>query len=99
MSIPKLLTKRPNENRLYAFDFTNLLGTSETISTVASVTADTPSGADALTIGSTSISGANAQVRLSGGTDGYTYTVTCQITTSASNTLEDVGRLKVDVDS
>lgn len=86
-----LLTKRPGESRLYDFDFAGVMATGETISTVTGVTA-TPTG---LTVGATSSSGTIAQVRLSGGTDRTIYELTCTVTTSASNTLELVGRLQV----
>ena len=88
----KRLFKQPAESRLYDFDFSGKMRTGETIATVVSVVA-TPSG---LTVGATSFSGQVAQVRLSGGTADTDYKLTCKVTTSASNTLEIDGRLKVE---
>lgn len=87
-----ILTKQPSENILYDFEFADKMATAETVASVVSVTA-TPTG---LTVGATAFSGTIAQVRLSGGTTGTEYLVTCKITTSLSNALEMEGRLWVE---
>ena len=59
-----------------------------TISPSGELTEDT-SNTDAVTIGGTSYAvNTVAAIRLSAGTSGKWYTVTCQITTSAGRTLE-----------
>lgn len=72
------------------FDFTSKLAVGETIST-ATVTAAVYSGVDAspsaIISGSASISGAQVTQKLTAGTAGVIYKLTCSITTSASNTL------------
>lgn len=88
--------KRPGESRLYEFDFTDLLATGETVSAVSGVTATTPSGSSALTVGSPTLTSPSAFVRISGGTSGYVYLLTCTVTTSASNTLVACGHLRVE---
>jgi hypothetical protein len=96
------LTKQPNESRLYEMDFSNLLNTGETISTVDSVTqlewdADTSSYVPTtdLTLGSPATNGTIAQVRISDGVDQKTYKVTFLVTTTDSNILESEGVLAV----
>lgn len=66
----------------YKFDWSEWLGSGETIST-KTVTAD-----DGITVDSSSITDSNTSVtvRLSGGSDNKEYKVTCEITTSDSNT-------------
>ena len=77
--------KQPWEDIAYDFDFTPLLGSGETLSSATSATGD-PSG---LTIGSPALNGTKkVQVRISGGTNGQTYTVTVRAATSAANNRE-----------
>lgn len=90
MSI-QTLEKQPSESRLYDFDFSSNMSVSETISSVDVLTS-TPTG---LTVGSSVVSGQLVQVRLSAGTDGQVYKLTCRITTSLSNILELDGQLRV----
>ena len=95
----RTLIKRPGESILFTFDFTALLNSGETISSVSSVTQINPNSPDAadLTLGSpTDNDAAYAQCRISGGTDGYTYPVICTVTTSASNTRQDWVQIKVE---
>jgi hypothetical protein len=79
-------------SRVYEWDFSDFdeLEAGETISSPA-VTAD-PSG---LTIGTPSVSGSSVFCRLSGGTAGVTYEVTCAVTLSSGGTLDMVGRQPV----
>jgi hypothetical protein len=71
-------------SRVYEFDFSDFaeLEAGETISS-PSVSVD-PSGP---TIGTPSVSGDSVLVRISGGTAGVTYTVTCTVTLSSGGTL------------
>lgn len=94
MSTPTLI-KQPSESRLYTMDFAANCAVGETISSVTSFAADTPTGATALTVGGASCSGTTASARISGGTDGKQYKVTVLVLTSAGNTLEGEGILQV----
>lgn len=91
MSVQTLI-KQPSESRLFAMDFSGLLGVGETLTAVTSAVAS-PSG---LTVdASPTATGAFAYVRISGGTADIRYKVTFVVTTSASNTLEGEGYLSV----
>lgn len=94
MSTPSLV-KQPVESRLFAMDFSALLASGESVSAVTSFTADTPTGAAALTISSVAAAGSYAQARIAGGTSGFVYKCTAVITTSLGNTLEGEGLLQV----
>ena len=80
------------------FEFLGDLGAGETIST-ATVTAAVYSGTDAspssLISGSASISGTQVSQKLTGGTEGVVYKLTCTITTSVSYTRVKTGFLAV----
>ena len=97
--------KQPGESKLYSMDFTDLLGTSETISSVTSVTEE---GTTDLTIANkvvitseTVVDGVTIGVnkgisfRVSGGIHGRNYRIEAIVVTSAANTLEGDGILKV----
>lgn len=86
-----ILNKQPAESLLFDFDFSGKGRTGETISSVTGVTGS-PSG---LTIGATTSSGMIAQVRISSGTDGTYYKLTCTVATNQSNTMELDGYLRV----
>jgi len=89
---PGTLIKQPAESRLYTMSFASLLLPGETVAGVTSVTAS-PAG---LTLVGSPTFGANlAKQRISGGADKVTYKVTYLVTTSAGNTLEAEGFLKV----
>ena len=92
MSFAPSLIKQPAESRLYTMDFSALLASDETISSVTSVTDDS---SDDLTLGSPTYSNTTASVRISGGTSGKTWKVTFVVATSAGNTLEGEGLLSV----
>lgn len=82
----------------YTFDFSSLLGVGVTISTQV-VTAATYAGTDAspssIISGSATASGAIVTQVLTAGTTGVTYQLTCQITTSDSQTLQLIAYLPV----
>lgn len=92
-----VLQKTAYMDRLFSFDFAPLLE-GNTIASVNSVTATEQgliTGASALTVGATAISGTKATVRLSAGEDGEDYLIDCKITDSASNDLQAFGILRV----
>lgn len=91
MSI-ETLKKQPSESRLYTMDFSANLTTSETLASVTSVTADV----SGLTIGTPVLGSRSAQVRISGGTADVVYKVTWIVVTSAGNTLEAEGYLRIE---
>ena len=66
-----------------AFDWQNWLSDGETI-TVADVTCDD----DAIIIDQVTIDGSLVKYQVKGGVAGKAYTVSCQITTSAGETIE-----------
>lgn len=89
-----VLIKQPGETLPYAIDFTNLIPTGDSLSSVTSVTA-TPSGSGDLTLGSASISGTQVQFRIGGGIEGKMYRVEAIVVTAVGNILEGDGRLFV----
>ena len=94
----QLAPKLVGETATYQFDFSSLLAVGETIST-QSVAATTYSGTDAapssIISGSASASGAVVSQKITAGTVGVIYQLTCTITTSAGQTLLLAGYLAV----
>lgn len=86
-----VLYKQPAESRLYDMSFAASMASSETIVSV-DLFSFTPSG---LTVGSPASSGQVVQARISSGTSGVRYKLTCRVTTSLSNILECEGYLQV----
>lgn len=90
--------KLTTESELFYFDFSQVLGDSETIST-ANCTVEVASGTDAspssIKSGSMVISLAQVSQRILGGVSGATYRLITTITTSNSNTYTTVGYLPV----
>lgn len=90
MNRVELPNKLSGEVKNYTFDFTSLLASGETISTQA-VTAAVYSGTDAtpsaIISGAASASGSVVTQKITGGTTGVIYELTCTITTSAGQTL------------
>ena len=89
---PGVLVKQPAESRLYTMNFAGLLEAGETVTGVTSVV-DAPAGLTL--VGSPTYEPTLAKQRISGGVDGVTYKVSYLVTTSAGNTLESDGFLKV----
>jgi len=85
------LKKQVAESRKYTMDFSPNMASSETISSVTSVTA-TPTG---LTIGTPAIVGQTVEVQISVGTNNTLHHVVFKIVTSAANTLVADGWLQV----
>jgi hypothetical protein len=90
--------KITTENEQFTFDYSPVLGTTETISsatctvTVKEGTDPTPS---AIKVGSPVISGSQVAQRISGGLDGVIYRLEMTATTSATNVYTIVGDLPV----
>lgn len=94
----ELSPKYAAETKTYQFDFSSLLAAGESISTqavVASVWSGTDATPSAIISGSASASGAVVSQKITAGTVGVIYELTCTITTSASQTLVLTGYLPV----
>ncbi len=100
--MPQTLTKQPAEDRLYDMDFSPRLATGEDLTgspTVSERTVDQNTGdrtaSTDLTIGSATVSGQVAQVRISVGLPDVLYELTFVATTDLGNTVEAEGLLMV----
>ena len=97
------LVKQPSETRKFGMEFNNLLGTSETISTITSVIAEKIDGSvsdltlSSSGIDSSTVSSKNSLVTfwVAGGTTGNTYKLEVLAVTSSSAILEGDGILYV----
>jgi len=95
--------KITTESELFTFDFSPVLGSSETINgatCVVQVREGTDSNPSAILVGSPvwTVSGTPTQKaiqRIANGVDGVTYNLQMTVTTSASNTFTLVGDLPV----
>ena len=97
-SASERLCKQPSEYRKFSIEFNNLLATSETVTSISSVSSEKID----LTIGTTGIessptSSKNSLVTfwISGGTTGNNYRIEAVVGTSDSATLEGDGILFV----
>lgn len=88
MSLP-VRKKYPPENKTITFEFADKLASGDSVSTIAAVTASA-----GISLGTPALSGSVVSVRVSGGTSGNDYTVTCQVNTTNGDLLE----LKVTVE-
>ena len=90
--------KITTENEQFTFDYSPVLGTTETILS-ATCTVEVKEGTDptpsAILVGSPSISGSQVAQRVSGGLDGVIYRLQMTATTSATNVYTIVGDLPV----
>ena len=97
------LVKQPSETRKFGMEFNNLLGTSETISTITSVIAEKIDGSTSdLTLSSSGIESSTVSSKnslvtfwVAGGTTGNTYKLEVLAVTSSSAILEGDGILYV----
>jgi hypothetical protein len=97
------LVKQPTETRKFGMEFNNLLGTSETVSSITSVVSEKIDGSTTdLTITSSgvetsTVSSKNSLVTfwVAGGTTGNTYKIEVLVATSSSAVLEGDGILFV----
>tara|TARA_R110002167_G_scaffold6685_3_gene31480 strand:+ start:592 stop:918 length:327 start_codon:yes stop_codon:yes gene_type:complete len=97
------LVKQPSETRKFGMEFNNLLGTSETVTTISSVFAEKIDGSTSdLTITSSGIESSTVSSKnslvtfwIAGGTTGNTYKLEVLAVTSSSAILEGDGILYV----
>lgn len=90
------LCKQPVEKRKFSMDFTALLGSSELITGITSVTSEEINGgASDLTITGQTVVGSKVEMYIEGGTSGITYRVEVTITTNGSQILQGDGILYV----
>jgi hypothetical protein len=90
--------KEPAAAVLYTWSFTALLGTGETLSSVAGFTQTDCTTGDAstdLTVGTPALASPLVQALVSGGTAGGLYELRCRATTSAGQTLVVAGSVSV----
>ena len=83
--------KPSSETRTETFDFASRLAAGETLSTAATscaVYSGTDASPSAVISGSASIAGTAVAQKITGGTLGVTYLLTCSVTTSAGQTLK-----------
>jgi hypothetical protein len=81
--------KDPSDDVVYAFDWTKWLAGVDEIAS-ATVTAG-----DGLTVGDVDNTTTEVTVRISGGTAGTTYSVTCAVETTGNNSAERTRQIKV----
>jgi hypothetical protein len=98
MSTNGALTKQPAESRLYTMDFSNLLGSGESVAGNPTMFQELEGGTATtdLTFSDHAYTASLAQVRIEGGTDQTLYKVTYRVTTDLLNTLEAEGWLWVE---
>lgn len=96
-STPDTLEKQEWEKRQYSIDFSALMSSSETISSISSITSARlgGDGTSDLTISDYSISGNTITFWIEGGTNRYRYKIEGRIITSAGQQLEVDGILRV----
>jgi len=96
VTAPEQLEKQPDETRVFTLDFSNLMGTSETIASIDTVYSEFRGESTTdLTITNQSISGQTVLIQIAGGTDRHAYRVECTITTSTGQVLQGDGVLKI----
>jgi len=90
--------KSTTENEQFTFDFSPVLGSTETISS-ATCTVEVKEGTDpspsSIKVGSPTISGSQVAQRISGGLDGVIYRLEMTATTSLTNIYTIVADLQV----
>jgi len=90
------LCKQPAEKRKFSMDFSQLLATSEILTSISSVTSEKIDGsASDLTITGTTINGNKVEMFIEDGTTGNTYRVEITVNTNGSQILQGDGILYV----
>ena len=90
------LIKQAEETRTYSMDFSNLMASTETISSIDSVLSELRGGGTSdLTLASETIVAQTVTLIISGGTKAHTYRVEITITTSGGSILQGDGLLKI----
>lgn len=94
---PQKLEKQEVERRYYSMDFSNLMVTGETISSITSITSEDRDGGNTsdLVIGSESINGQTVEMWISGGTKFHVYRVEVNITTNTGQILQGDGLMEI----
>ena len=98
VTAPEILVKQPSEDRQVTMDFSNLLSTSETISSISSVSHELRGGGVSdLTVYNEAKGSDSTTVTfwVSGGTNNNTYRIEIVVVTNASQTIEGDGLLSV----
>ena len=94
----QILLKQPSESLLFDFDLSLVVRSSETITSVGTLSQtkeDLVPGSTSLTLGAPTFAAQKVQVRISGGTDKERYKVTGSAQTSGGDTIEFEGILWV----
>jgi len=94
---PQFLIKAPSERRYYSMDFSNLLNTSESITSIVSITSEKRGGGVTdLLIDDSGISsdGKSIEMYIAGGVDFSVYRIEVRVGTP-SQLLEGDGLLKI----
>ena len=92
----EILVKYPIEKRNFSMDFSSLMSSTETISSITSVTSEKIGGESSdLTITDEFIDGQTVTCWIEGGTKAISYRVKFVIVTSLGQILEGDGTLKV----
>jgi hypothetical protein len=86
-----LREKRTDWSRLYEFDFADF----DEVVQGETLSAPSVPAVSGLTIGAPSVLGAKVLVRISGGTAGTLYNLSCSVTTSGGSTISQAGVLSV----
>ena len=97
------LVKQPTETRKFGMEFNNVLGTSETVTSITSIVSERIDGSTSdLTVATTAIETSTVSNKdslvtfwLAGGTTGNTYKLEVLVNTSSSAILEGDGILFV----
>lgn len=94
---PQKLEKQDSEKRYYSMDFSNLMASGETISSITLITSEDRDGGSTsdLVIGGEQIAGQTIEMWISGGTKFHVYRVEVNITTSAGQILQGDGLLEI----
>lgn len=98
MNRAELTPKLVGETQTYQFDFSADLGEGVTLSSpvcTAAVYSGTDASPSSIISGSASASGAIVSQKITAGTEGVIYEVTCTVTTSDGQTLQQTGYLAV----
>ncbi len=92
-------TKQPGETIHYVFDFSEALNTGDTVANIApTITIELLSGSgDTPTLGIPTLNTVAGAVKqpVAGGTTGQVCLLTCRVTTTAGEVLENEFRLKI----
>lgn len=92
------LTKQPSESVLFNFDFSAVIASIGSISSIISITVlncGIVSGSSAATLSGNAFSGRIAQTLVSAGQHGESYKLTCKVTDAAGQTHELDGIVEV----